>query len=223
MSAIPLNKHSFNTVISQTTDSVLPLFEAFRTQIAALSALIPTDQYFKYNGMWNFTIQSACFLAALWVYLKEERLVTTEEVEKMLGAKVDLKSDSPGFHISIEEYLHGLISLTSELTRLAVNSVTFSDFQRPLKIQKFVSDLHSGFQLLNLKNDTLRKRFDGLKYEVKRVEEIVYDISVRGLVPRVAADDVGAAAGEGKERSTVAINEPAVVGTPGSTSMDTGA
>lgn len=40
------------------------------------------------------------------------------------------------------------------------------------------------FRLLNLKNDALRKRFDGLKYDVKKCEEVVYDLTIRGLVPK---------------------------------------
>lgn len=41
----------------------------------------------------------------------------------------------------------------------------------------------AGFRLLNLKNDHLRKRFDALKYDLKKIEEVVYDISIRGLKP----------------------------------------
>ena len=70
------------------------------------------------------------------------------------------------FHLTTEEYLHALISLTEELARLAVNSVTLGDYDRPLKISKFVKDLHAGFQTLNLKNDSLRKRSDSIKYNV---------------------------------------------------------
>jgi hypothetical protein len=47
-----------------------------------------------------------------------------------------------------------------------VNSVTLGDYTRPLEISKFIADIHSGFQLLNLKNDILRKRSDGIKYNV---------------------------------------------------------
>jgi hypothetical protein len=35
-----------------------------------------------------------------------------------------------------------------------------------------------------LKNDILRKRVDALKYRVKEVEDVVYDLSLRGLVPK---------------------------------------
>ena len=87
------------------------------------------------------------------------------------------------FHVSIEEYLHALISLIDELVsttlgqregnaksaekaRLAVNAVTLGDYGRPLQIARFVKDVHAGFQILNLKNDSLRRRSDSIKYSV---------------------------------------------------------
>lgn len=55
------------------------------------------------------------------------------------------------------------------------------DYDRPLNISHFIGDLNTGFRLLNMKNDGLRKRFDALKYDVKKIEEVVYDLSIRGL------------------------------------------
>lgn len=78
---------------------------------------------------------------------------------------VNLK-DEDKFHLTIEEYLLSLISMVEELSRLAVNSVTLGDYHRPLEINNFIKDLFAGFQLLNLKNDILRKRSDGIKYSV---------------------------------------------------------
>lgn len=34
---------------------------------------------------------------------------------------------------------------------------------------------------LNLRNDQLRRRFDSLKYDLKRCEDVVYDLTLRGL------------------------------------------
>ena len=45
-----------------------------------------------------------------------------------------------------------------------------------------LNNLDGGFRLLNLKNDMLRKKFDSLKYDLKKVEEVVYDLSIRGLL-----------------------------------------
>jgi len=111
------------------------------------------------------------------------RLLTIEEVGSILKVPVNLK-DRDEFHLTIEEYLHALISLVEELTRLARNSVTLGDYERPLLINRFVKDVLAGFQILNLKNDSLRRRGDGLKYRVKDVEDVVYDLSLRDLVPK---------------------------------------
>ena len=98
-----------------------------------------------------------------------------------IAVPVNLK-DRDAFHLTIEEYLLSLITLLDELARLARNSVTFGDYRRPLQISQFIKDVHAGFQILNLKNDSLRKRSDGIKYRVKEVEDVVYDLSLRGLL-----------------------------------------
>lgn len=92
---------------------------------------------------------------------------------------------------------------------MAVNSVTLGDYTRPMQIGNFVKEVFAGFQLLNLKNDILRKRSDGIKYsvrcdhcnisisqfsisnlmalQVKKVEDVVYDLSLRNLVPKAGS------------------------------------
>jgi predicted translin family RNA/ssDNA-binding protein len=99
---------------------------------------------------------------------------------------VNLK-DEDKFHITIEDYLLALTTTIEELARLAPNAVTLGDYARPLQISKFIKDVHAGFQLLNLKNDILRRRTDGIKYSVKKVEDVVYDLSLRGLIPKDGA------------------------------------
>ncbi|KAJ2411211.1 Translin-1, partial [Coemansia sp. RSA 2530] len=91
-------------------------------------------------------------------------------------------TDITEFVITLEEYLNAIVSLFNELSRLAVNSVIVNDIQRPQEISAFASDLYAGFQLLNLKNDNLRRRFDSIKYDIKKIEEVQYDLRVRGLI-----------------------------------------
>ena len=67
--------------------------------------------------------------------------------------------------------------------------MTAGQYDRPNRISAFLQELNAGFRLLNLKNDSLRKRFDGLKYDIKKVEEVVYDISIRGLKAQAASRD----------------------------------
>ena len=67
--------------------------------------------------------------------------------------------------------------------------MTNGDFTRPMRISAFLQEVLEGFRLLNLKNDSLRKKFDSIKYDMKKVEEVVYDLSIRGLVKQPLAEE----------------------------------
>lgn len=92
--------------------------------------------------------------------------------------------DRDTFHLTIEEYLLALMDSIEELSRLAMNAVTMGDADVTVRISAFVKDAYGGFQLLNLKNDIVRRKFDGMKYHVKKVEDVIYDLSLRNLLPK---------------------------------------
>uniref|UniRef100_A0A0K8R7K9 Translin n=1 Tax=Ixodes ricinus TaxID=34613 RepID=A0A0K8R7K9_IXORI len=155
-------------------------FANVKNQFQVLKSKVPENQYYRFHDHWRFVSQRLVFLAALTTYLESETLIQREEVAAMLGVCVD---HNKGFHIDLDDYLSGLLMLADELSRFAVNSVTSGDYSWPLKISRFVTEMNLGFRLLNLKNDMLRKKFDALKYDLKKVEEVVYDLSIRGLKP----------------------------------------
>ena len=75
-----------------------------------------------------------------------------------------------------------------------MNAVVAGDLERPRRVHRFLQQLDAGFRLLQLKNDSLRRRYDALKYDVKRVEEILYDIALRTPTPAPPAAGKGAGA-----------------------------
>ena len=115
-------------------------------------------------------------------YLREDRLLFLADTAKQLGMTQDQELRDEKLYLDFEDYLSGVIQLSNELSRFTVNCVTNGDFQRPMKISAFLQEVLEGFRLLNLKNDSLRKKFDSIKYDMKKVEEVVYDLSIRGLV-----------------------------------------
>nr|POE80894.1 translin-1 [Quercus suber] len=159
--------------------------------IQTLAALASQHPYYKFSYAWTRQMQDVTLSILLNAWLERsstgrtgsDLLLTIEEVGQTMSVPVNLKT-SDAFHLTIEEYLLALISLLDELARLARNSVTLGDHARPLQIAQFIKDVHAGFQLLNLRNDVLRKRSDGIKYRVKEVEDVVYDLSLRGLLPK---------------------------------------
>ncbi|VUC23725.1 unnamed protein product [Clonostachys rosea] len=165
--------------------------------IGELNELASQHPYYKYNSKWARAIQNAISSAIVCAWLgglpsvgtpSLGRLLTLEEIGAVFKVPTHLK-DRDAFHITLEEYLLSLTDVTHELSRLATNAVTMGDFELPLTISAFIKDLFAGFQLLNLKNDILRKRADAVKYDVKRVEDVVYDLSLRGLIKRAGEGD----------------------------------
>ncbi|GAA5869484.1 hypothetical protein JCM3774_001464 [Rhodotorula dairenensis] len=164
-----------------------PTLGPLRTHLSELAALIPPQQFYRYSDSFSRSIQQASFIVVFRVFLEREDVPSKEEVAQQLGIQEEWQDH---FFLSTEEYLHSLISLVNELSRLAVNRVTLGDYGAPVRYSRFAKELSNAFGLLNLKNDSLRKRFDSIKYDVKRLEEVVYDLSLRGLLAPAQRDEV---------------------------------
>ncbi|KAL0099208.1 hypothetical protein PUN28_020051 [Cardiocondyla obscurior] len=168
-----------NIIVSKYCFKAREIFGEVRIQYASLAKIVPSYQYYRYHDQWRFITQRLCFLVALVIYFEVNLLVDKKTVAEILGVK---NNKEDGFHLDLEDFLLGLLQLSAELSRFAVNSVTNGHYHWPMQIATFVNNLNAGFRLLNLKNDILRKRFDALKYDVKKIEEVVYDLCIRGLI-----------------------------------------
>lgn len=80
---------------------------------------------------------------------------------------------------STEDYLAGLCDLTGELSRRAVNLIIRKKNKEAEKIKNLVEELYGEFLKFNLRNGNLRKKYDSIKYNLKRLEEMMYDIKIK--------------------------------------------
>ncbi|BES97314.1 Translin [Nesidiocoris tenuis] len=149
--------------------------------MSELVSRVPAGQYYKYHDSWKYVMQKLVFAVALMHFLGTKKLLLKEDAAEFLNVE---NERSDGFHLDLEDYLHGLLSLASELARLAVTSATAGRYDLPMTISKLVSEMNAGFMLMNFKNDALRKRYDALKYDQKKIEEVVFDLAIRGLKPK---------------------------------------
>ena len=82
-------------------------------------------------------------------------------------------------HIREEDYLLGLCDLTGELTRQAVLVVIDGRHSEVQEIRMFVQEIHDFFLSLHLRNGELRKKYDSIKWNLKKIEDIVYDLKMK--------------------------------------------
>ena len=82
--------------------------------------------------------------------------------------------------VDTESYLLGLCDLTGELVRYAVNSVIAKKFKKAMQIKDVVEEIYGEFLQFNLRNGELRKKSDQIKWNLRKLEDIALDYSLKG-------------------------------------------
>ncbi|CAE7211548.1 TSN [Symbiodinium natans] len=96
-----------------------------------------------------------------------------------------------------ECYLLGTISSLRELERYAVNRGQALDLSSVQFCLKLAQTLEEALMQFNFRNSALRVRFDGVKYAVKKLESLVYEIDMaRQRDPSAIIDEENVPAGE---------------------------
>jgi predicted translin family RNA/ssDNA-binding protein len=81
--------------------------------------------------------------------------------------------------ISAEHYVAGLCDLSGEIVRKAINAAINDDPKLVINAKKFVENLYYGLLQLDLRNGELRKKFDGIKYDLKKLEDVVLSLKLQ--------------------------------------------
>jgi len=81
--------------------------------------------------------------------------------------------------VDTEGYLLGLCDLTGELGRKAVAEVIKKNFKEVEKIKQVVEEIYGEFLKFDLRNGELRKKSDSIKWNLNRLEEVEYALSMR--------------------------------------------
>jgi len=118
----------------------------------------------NYLGAYNCAIQEYVEARAYLGFVMNQKVPTCEN----LG-------------VQPEDYLLGLCDLTGELGRRAVASTIKKDFKEVYKIKECVEQIYGLFLELDLRNGELRKKSDSIKWNLKKIEDIVYDIKTKGM------------------------------------------
>lgn len=83
--------------------------------------------------------------------------------------------------VEADDYLLGLCDLTGELARRAVVSVINNDTKEVYRIKEVIEKIFGLFLQLNLRNGELRKKSDAIKWNLKKVEGVIYDLKTKGI------------------------------------------
>ena len=81
-----------------------------------------------------------------------------------------------------EDYLMVLCDFTGELGRRTVLLASKKQFKDIENIKKMVDMINGELLQFNFRNGELRKKYDSVKWNLKKIEDVVYDLSLRGQI-----------------------------------------
>lgn len=118
-----------------------------------------------HSGSFKVAVQE--FVEALCFY----ELMKNNKIPKNSVLKLD-----PEF------YLMGLIDLTGELVRKAINSAINADYKTSINLKALVSELYDELMLFDFAGGELRKKFDSVKYDLKKLDDLVLSLKLSDKV-----------------------------------------
>lgn len=81
--------------------------------------------------------------------------------------------------VDAETYLLGLCDLSGELVRRAIHAAIAGDSATALGIRAFVEELWGELLQFNFRNGDLRRKFDGIKYDLKKLEDLALSLKLK--------------------------------------------
>ena len=81
--------------------------------------------------------------------------------------------------VSAPDYLSGLCDLTGELMRKANYFAINGNMKDALRVKELVDKIYEQFLLLEIRDNELRKKFDSVKYNLQKLEDLVLHMQKR--------------------------------------------
>jgi len=114
-----------------------------------------------HSGLLKSAIQEYVEAVCFYEIIRNKRIPTHKELD-----------------VQPEHYLLGICDLTGELSRRSVNAAAGANYKTALEMKGIVSEIYDEMMQFDFANGELRKKFDSIKYEVKRLEEMALTISL---------------------------------------------
>jgi len=115
-----------------------------------------------YEGIFRVAVQEYVEALSLLEFVKKGKIIQF----------------SPEF-VDCENYLMGLCDLGGELVRKAINSSIKENYTMAKKIRNILELLYIELSKFDFKNGELRRKYDGIKYDIKKVDDLVFQLKMK--------------------------------------------
>lgn len=155
---LKLSKQLIYTTHRKDTKEADRLLTEVKKEKQSLDKIASKNKKLFYEGSYSQAMQEYAEALLYNGYIKNKKLPSISSI-----------------NVSEEDYLLGICDLTGELTRKAV-TIAHNDPHGVQEIKDIVEEIFGEFIKFNLRNGELRKKSDSIKWNLKKLEEVMYDI-----------------------------------------------
>lgn len=155
---LKLSKQLIYTIHRKDMKEAADLLAEVKREKQSLDKIASKNKKLFYEGSYSQAMQEYAEALTYYGFIKNNKIPAISS----LG-------------VSEEDYLMGICDLTGELTRKAV-TIAHKETKEVEKIKDLVEDIFGEFLKFNLRNSELRKKSDSIKWNLKKLEEVMYDI-----------------------------------------------
>jgi len=142
-------------------DLATSLMKASLTRAQELYPIIQEEPKLR-SGTYTAGLEEYCEARIFEHFLKEGKILPKSQIPL----------------VERHEYLGGIFDFTGELNRYAVLQATNRKAAEVQKCRDIVENLFCAFLKFEFRNGSLRKKFDSLKYTLRKMEGLLYDLSL---------------------------------------------
>jgi len=141
------------------------LKEKIKDDLKRLVALTTKNKDLYFTGSIKIAEQEFVEAVCFYEYVKNNKIPTAKE----LG-------------VTDDNYILGLCDLVGEVTRRSTNLAIKGKFDAAITAKEFVTELYFQLSKFDFRNSEIRRKYDGIKYELKKLESLVLELKLKGMI-----------------------------------------
>ncbi|MFC1801755.1 hypothetical protein ACFLZB_04810 [Nanoarchaeota archaeon] len=132
-------------------------------QLAQLNQITKPSTFLLSEGSYKIAVQEYVEAILYFEVIKNNKLPTHTQLK-----------------VSSNHYLLGLCDLTGEIVRKAVYLAGKDQYQEVIKFKDLVDQIYGELLKFNFRENEIRRKFDSIKYDLKKLEDLVLDLKLKG-------------------------------------------
>tara|TARA_Y100000031_G_C8051839_1_gene306528 strand:- start:134 stop:718 length:585 start_codon:yes stop_codon:yes gene_type:complete len=160
---IRLSKQLINAL--HRDEDASKLYDEIKKAQLVLDNLVSKNNKLYYQGSYKAAVMEYVEALLYYGFITEGKVLTRNDL-----------------NVNTDYYLLGVLDLTGELMRKAVLSASKGKYAYVVTIRDTMDSLYSELSNFDFRDNELRRKFDSIKYDLKKIEDLILELKLKGKI-----------------------------------------